>query len=440
MWEPLPFAELTVWEEYNEEGVITKSMNETIREQRDKLSQLPHKYVPFLTGLRNNIQRIITERLALPHHRVFRLHHERLIREIDERIEELKQLKDLREFEANIQPFIMAHAAVSCSSTISSAAAPPEQNHAAIVLERMKKLFKPPPGPESTNALQDDIVRTMLGRLWGSQTAPAPKMTTSLDVCVDCKIPMTKSVRDQRLICGKCGLSRIYLDTTEASRTYGDDVEFTVNTSHRYNHWQEFVTRSQAREVKAVPKVILTRVALHLRDHLQISLTHDITLSHVFTAVDSLGLKDFKKNIVQIHARLTGKWPKQLTAEQMFVAKGMFFEILNAFERLFPDEKWFRNKFCMAVICHTMGWEDMIESFSFSTIEPADLPAPPPPTTSLPLVPKQVSPFQNMLQHDTEESEYKMKKIFEYLGWNYRGPFVEAARDVAGGQVGDVTL
>lgn len=428
MWEPLAFAELTLWDEYNEDGVVHKTMNETIREQREKLHQLPQKYIPFLMGLRNNIQRMVKERLDKPHHKVFRIHHQRLIREIDERIEELREKKDLAEFESNIQPFIIAHAAMA--SEVADG-----KDGIDHQVERLKMIVaKGSVGGSSSSfsksspdELQSDIVRSMIGRLWGSQTSPGPKMTSRLDVCEMCNVPMTKSVREQRLICSQCGISRMYLDTTEASRTYGDDVEFTVNTSHRYNHWQEFVTRSQAREVKAVPRNILTRVALYLRNSLEIATSQDISLSHVFTAVNSLNLKDYKKNIVQIHARLTGKWPRQLTAEQMFVAKAMFFEILNAFERLFPDDKWFRNKFCMAVICHTMGWDDLIESFSFSTIESS----PPPPalhqqSTTTDAVPPKISPFQAMLMHDTEESEVRMRKIFDSLGWTYRGPFVNS--------------
>lgn len=465
MWEPLAFAELTLWDEYNEDGVVSKTMNDTIREQREKLHQLPQKYVPFLTGLRNNIQRIVNERMSKPYHKVFRVHHQRMIREIDERIEELKQKKDLTDFEVNIQPFIIAHAAMA--SEVAQQESEAGEDGLANHVERLKVLVAKGAGAPLKNSpgeLQTDVVRSMIGHLWGSQTSPGPKMTTRMDVCERCSVPMTKSVREQRLICSKCGVSRMYLDTTEASRTYGDDVEFTVNTSHRYNHWQEFVTRSQAREVKAVPKNILTRVALYLRDHMNVTRSQDITLSHVFTTVNSLNLKDYKKNIVQIHARLTGRWPKQLTAEQMFVAKAMFFEILNAFERLFPDEKWFRNKFCMAVICHTMGWDDLIESFSFSTVdaltsrsEPSASPvasasasppaaasasasaSPPaaasasasasPPASHAGQLPPKVSPFQAMLMHDTEESEIRMRKIFDSLGWAYRGPIVNQVHD-----------
>lgn len=242
----------------------------------------------------------------------------------------------------------------------------------------------------------------MLSRLWVQSHAGISTTNTKHDICSTCSIPLIKSTREQMLVCPSCGFSISYLDSTEAARTYGDEVEFTVTTSHRYNHWQEFVTRSQAREVKAVPRATLSRIALRLKEQ-GCTGPEDITLQHVVRVVHELSLKDFKRNIVQIHARLTGKWPKQLTAEQLFVAKGMFFEILNTFELLFPDEKWFRNKYCMSVICHTMGWMDMLEVFALSAIEHGEI-------------------QEDDALSFPQDHIQRMQVVFKHLGWVYRGP------------------
>ncbi len=388
----------------DDENPLT-NLNDLIRDQREKIVQLGPKYIPMLTGLRTNIARIIAERLQLPHHRVFRVHYERLVAEIDARIEELRSRKDLVHFEANIQPFVLAHAG--------EAVVPPTRESAnaaqeTLLMSRMKQAMGVAAAAANSSGARDvagadeRLVKSMLSRLWVQSHAGISATNTKHDICSKCSIPLIKSTREQMLVCPSCGFSISYLDSTEAARTYGDEVEFTVTTSHRYNHWQEFVTRSQAREVKAVPRATLSRIALRLKEQ-GCTRPEDITLQHVVRVVHELSLKDFKRNIVQIHARLTGKWPKQLTAEQLFVAKGMFFEVLNTFELLFPEEKWFRNKYCMSVICHTMGWTDMLEVFALSAIE------------------------QGEIQEDDalsfpQDHIQRMQAIFKHLGWVYRGP------------------
>jgi len=393
MWDPLPFAEMTNWDSDQ-----MSNLNEIIREQREKLRQLPLKYLPLLHGLRNNIDRMVRERLDKPHHRVFRVHWTKLSQTIGERIEELVVNKDLAAFEDNIQPFILAHAA---QSTVE-----PQPSREHVWLTKIKTLTPTTVDLVKTTKLQEDLVRSMLSRLWIRSHAGSNSRTQRQDICMTCEVPLTKSSKEQMLVCPSCGFSIAFLDSTEAARTYGDEVEFTVTTSHRYNHWQEFVTRSQAREVKAVPRNALAKIARHLK---------------------SLGLTVADVTpIIQIHARLTGKWPRQMTAEQMFVAKGMFFEILNAFEALFPEEKWFRNKYCTSVICCTMGWEDMIDVFivqdnvvgsAAGLREAAGTgllreAAAPDGTTANALKP-----------NEQAESEKRMRAIFQHLGWVYRGPF-----------------
>lgn len=395
MWEPLPFAEITCWDGGDSTERSPSNLNDVIREQREKLRQLPAKYLPVLHGLRSNIDRMILERLDKPHHRVFRVHWTRLRNEITQRIEELEANKDLVEFEDNIQPFVLAHAA-HMDTTGAQHSCPREKQETLLLLDRMKenKLME-------NSKLQEDLIKTMLSRLWIQSHGGTGNRTQRQDICVTCKVPLTKSSREQMLVCPSCGFSIAYLDSTEAARTYGDEVEFTVTTSHRYNHWQEFVTRSQAREIKAVPRSTLGKIAMHIKDH-GISRVEDVTMAAVLQAVTELGLKDYKKNIIQIYARLTGKWPKQMTAEQMFVARGMFFEILNAFETLFPEEKWFRNKYCTSVICHTMGWHDMLEVFD---INDALLGA-----------------AHTTTAKPEADCEKRMMAIFRHLGWVYRGP------------------
>jgi hypothetical protein len=464
-WEPLPFAEWTVWEDFNEDGVTHKSLNETIREQRDKLNKLGGKYIPFLLGLRNNIKRLISERLAAPHQRVFRVHYERLVREIETRIQELEARKDLAEFEGNIQPYILAHAAVI--STKDKVEPNPSDKLIRRVLSIIDHETVKGKGSSSTTTSTstpapsrqvrtEDLVRDMISRLWLPHQAPSRKTTDSHDLCHGCNIPMTKSIRDQMLICAKCGFSMHYLDSTEAARTYGDDVEFTVNASHRYNHWQEYVTRSQGKELKAVPRSVLLKIVSDLNKIEEITQSEQITMDHILRSTTRLGLREYKKNVVQIFCRLTGNWPVQLTTEQLYLCKGMFYEILNAFEILFgganagaagaagagagagagvaataesthaphalnstattvsllfrhkaPDSvpppmagpKWFRNKYLMRVICATLGFvwcppgEELLEAQESST--------------------------HNFHLAGDPHSILRMKAVYEHLGWHY---------------------
>lgn len=582
-WEPLPVAPWTQWQnvsatgEAEEEGVHAASasasassssrpasLNEMIHEERTKLKQLPGRYLPYLCGLRDNLRRLIQERLDQPHHRVFRAHHERLVREVEARIHELRTFRDLREFEANIQPYVLAHAALvdgearegeeeargrreeaslmmglnaargedgqvlgsreehrfthselsrhlsirggsapeartsamlvggapntttasvsaaaSSSSSASSFQLAPQQlaamspiqqrlyqrmlgmvafrdreaAAAAAVREAEGREAREAEAEEDEEKRQQqhqqqqgagggnggeapgttaDLVRHMFSRLWGEHHAPANASTTAQDVCVRCGRPMIKSIRDMMLVCSNCGSGMAYLDSTEATRTYGDDVEFILGSSSRYNHWQEFLTRAQAREITAVPLSVLSKVARALRSVFQVGSAAEVTLDKVVHVVRELNLREYKKNVCQICARLSGVWPVQLTAEQLFIAKGMFFEVLNAFEQLYPGEKkFFRQRYVTLVICTTMGWDDMVRTLEVmegGAPPPATVPgsgdaaavAPPPAWFARSNIPLS---FQRAARSEIEESELRMRAIFKHLGWIYRGPY-----------------
>jgi hypothetical protein len=449
----LPAARWTKWATLDENGIVTKSLNDTIREERTRLRDLPGRYLPLLRGLRDNIRHLIQDSLQAPHHRVFRIHHERLAREVQQRIEELEKNEDLEAFERNVQPFILAHAnmlaaearlaeeaqrrtASSLPSSVIEAMAPAQQRLYRRMLNLISESMRQPAEAsgsavdmEKSRAVvtSEDLVRHMFSRLWVSSHAPSAMHTSNHDMCERCRVPMTKSTREQLLVCAECGFSITYIDSTEAARTYGDDAEYYPNASTRFNHFQEFVTRVQAKELKPVPRAIMAKVAAALRDHEQVTCAGDITLDKVVRVVHSLGapLREYKKNVVQICAQLSGRWPVQLTAEQMFMARSIFFEILNAFEVLFPGDKkkWFRYKFIMRVICFTMGWEEMLRALDAiegagavddEGEEPPDHPAG---GEALGNAMMRTVPRMEM-----EEAELRMRAIFRQLGWHYRGP------------------
>jgi hypothetical protein len=456
-------------------------LNEVIRQQRERLKELPGRNLPMLCGLRDNIRRLIDEKLQAPHHRVMRIHHQRLVLEIQERIEELQRDVDLHEFERNIQPFVIAHAeamAAAAATEAASAATVPRSSSLALpkaVIDAMvpaqQRLYRrmmtmiergslggnrnsgagPVQAAEGTaesssagdrlgrrtprdlsstsSAPEPELVRHMFSRLWVSTHAPAAVHTLDQDLCQRCKIPMTRSTREQMLICSQCGFSMAYIDSTEAARTYGDDAEYNPNASHRFNHFQEFATRAQAREVKPVPRSVLAKVAWRLRDAEGVAGAEDITLDKVVRAVADFGtpLREYKKNVVQICAQLSGRWPVQLTTEQMFMARSIFFEILNTFELLFPSEKWFRNKFVMSVICHTMGWQEMLRTLD--AIEGVAAPqegleVTAPATSTASTASTAPAALRNVPRAEMEDAEMRMRAIFRHLGWQYRGPCV----------------
>ena len=567
------------------------SLNELIHEERSKLKQLPARYIPFLSALRDNIQRLVDERLGQPHHRVFRVHHQRLIREIDQRIDDLRSNRDLAEFEENIQPYILAHAALidgagegaaqgdasaaansfaplgvaptSLHTTLQGMGTTPETAHLqqhrfvhselavhhpaaaaaapmlapqqlATMTPVQQRLYQrvlglvslggagmraegsaPAPAaarshfpqslrpnyfgpihtergstttagtpfdperhlgaaaassfaaiggaPHSAAASVNDLARHMFSRLWGEHHTPSSSVTTAQDLCERCGSPMIKSIRDMMLVCSRCGSGMAYLDSTEATRTYGDDVEFILGSSSRYNHWQEFITRAQAREITAVPLSVLSKVARALRSVFQVGTAAEVTLDKVVAVVRELNLRDYKKNACQICARLSGVWPVQLTAEQLFIAKGMFFEILNAFEQLYPGEKkFFRQRYVTLVICVTMGWDDMVRTLEMMEGGPGNssssgaahaLRDEAAPAAAAPAIATGFAPagslasstngwssfaalagstfsrsnvpvsFQRAARSEIEESELRMRAIFRHLGWVYRGPY-----------------
>lgn len=512
----MPLAPWTLWQ-HDLVSDAPRNLNDTIREERRKLEGLPTKYLPFLTSLRDNIRRLTEERLALPHHRVWRVHHERLVAEIEERIRELENRTDLAEFEQNIQPFVIAHAS-ALGDTAEGAAAEGAQGASATQgVNGLTTSLSPIPAPTSSSsevarvpelpssvidamstvqqklyrrvmemvrrqaardggsgggeggagaasspeAAAENLVRQLYTRLWVSSHAPATSASSIHDMCQRCAIPLTKSAREQMLVCSRCGFSIAYLDATENSRTYGEDVEYGPSASHRGNHFQEFVTRAQAREVTPVPRGILTKVAVGLRDMEKITRSEDVDLNAVVKVVNALNLRDYKRHVVQITARLSGKWPVQLTADQMFMAKAIFYDILNAFEMLFPQEKLCRNKYVLAVICFTMGWEGMLrtldaiecsgavdydeegagvttatslsggttstttigqqrsESTAAGTAPSLSVPA----TTVTAASPPGYAILHNIPRAEIEQSESRMRAIFKYLGWVFRGPF-----------------
>ena len=69
---------------------------------------------------------------------------------------------------------------------------------------------------------------------------------------------------ESRHVCTVCGEVIFFLDTTQASMGFNDDIEITSFQYKKLNHFKDLLARIQAKEPSVIPKFIIYTIIKRL--------------------------------------------------------------------------------------------------------------------------------------------------------------------------------
>ena len=182
--------------------------------------------------------------------------------------------------------------------------------------------------------------------------------------CKRCSSEMVVLLNESRLGCMHCGLTSVYLQSTSSRIAFGEEVEFSVFSYKRHNHFLDWLAAFQAKESTVVGEDILGRVmdVLYKR-RLR---PQDITCDAVKEALRELKLSKYYDNTPQITARITGVLPPRMTPFQEQQVKLMFQAIQEPFRQHCPPVRrnFLSYSYVLYKFCELMGWDVFLKCFT----------------------------------------------------------------------------
>lgn len=184
------------------------------------------------------------------------------------------------------------------------------------------------------------------------------------NLCTHCNTKLLVLANESSLGCPTCGRKTQYMQSTSAQISYGDEVEFSVFSYKRANHFCDWLLSFQAKETTVVHKDIINSVMDQL--YLQGIEPKDVTRAVIKNILRDLRLDRYYNNTSQICTRITGKLPPRMIPYQEKQAKLMFQAIQEPFEKYRPANR--RNFLSYAYVlykfCQLMGWDQFLSCFT----------------------------------------------------------------------------
>ena len=183
-------------------------------------------------------------------------------------------------------------------------------------------------------------------------------------VCSRCNNGMVVLVHESRLGCTTCGLTSEYLQATSSRIAYGEEVEFSVFSYKRHNHFLDWLAAFQAKESTIIREDVIVKVMAVLYQR-GVAL-EEITCSIVKDVLRELKLSKCYDNTSQITARITGKLPPRMTPFQEQQVKLMFQAIQEPFRQHCPAGRrnFLSYSYVLYKFCEIMGWDVFLQCFT----------------------------------------------------------------------------
>jgi hypothetical protein len=239
------------------------------------------------------------------------------------------------------------------------AAAPPPSAPSALPNDRDTALQH---GLQRQRAL---IVREYLTEFEGHS---APMHLVHQDLCRACDEPLLLSVNGSLMVCPRCGCGYPYIDTTTASMSYGEEVEFSSFTYKKVHHFDDWLKRIQNKGTKRAEPWVLDIVMKWHYDKGYTSATQ-IRRDTVRHALKENGLRRYYEYDMQIYCRITNQSPPYMTPEQEEICRLMFASIQAPYVKwkavIDPKRRNFLSySLCLYLFCMLLGWHEFLPYFS----------------------------------------------------------------------------
>ena len=175
-----------------------------------------------------------------------------------------------------------------------------------------------------------------------ARARPARALARDRDpsMCADCDIGMVVNTRESRLVCPKCGRTR--LDTDSMCLTYNQEVEQTTKVTtfayKRMNHFTEWLNTVQGKEKTEIPATVIDAVRAEFKKERAMKRS-DVTPEKVHAFLKKLRLNKYYDNKYAICHAVSGVPPPRLPQHLEDTLRQMFNDIQKPFETAKPASR-----------------------------------------------------------------------------------------------------
>lgn len=184
-------------------------------------------------------------------------------------------------------------------------------------------------------------------------------------------------------VCEYCGSSNVYYCSnsgddicTDCARAivsmqpnidYKDekDMDKTIVYSYkRENHFNEWITQFQAKEITNIPQKLMDDVRTELKKN-KLTKPSDITHKRIHGFLKKLGYSKYYEHVPYITTLLNGTRPPIMTQELEAKLRTMFHAIQAPFDKFCPDERtnFLSYSYILYKFCELLGEDDYLQFF-----------------------------------------------------------------------------
>lgn len=158
---------------------------------------------------------------------------------------------------------------------------------------------------------------------------------TTTDACRECGC--VRYVSEPGFVtCTECGVQRPHQDLTRGALNFNDPREEAHTYPYRRsNHFQEWLTQSQAKQSTVIPDEVMD--AIHAEMRKRRLAPGAVDAQKLKSITKELRLNKYYEHIPYLLYKITGKAPFQISAHDEERMKHMFAQIQAPFERVLPS-------------------------------------------------------------------------------------------------------
>ena len=192
-----------------------------------------------------------------------------------------------------------------------------------------------------------------------------PKLSVrSRDECPFCSTSLLLNCVKSMLVCGDCGYTLPYLDSTTQSMSYNEEYDFSTFSYKRQSHFEEILKMVQGKETYVVPDESIRAVMAEL--HAQRVKREDITQLRVRAILRKLKLRKAYDHVNQVTTRITGVRGPRISTDMEEKTRQMFSRMLPAFEKYCPKNRknFLSYNYVLFRCFHILGLKHMLSGFT----------------------------------------------------------------------------
>jgi hypothetical protein len=188
-----------------------------------------------------------------------------------------------------------------------------------------------------------------------------------IDVTCECGASFVYVARESMMVCRTCGLTRDYMEMSDANMSYEQEVNQDVVNYFAYkrlNHFIEWLNSLQAKENTEIPEAVVAAVKAEFKKA-RATTRADITTKRVREFLKKLKLNKYYEHTHHIVDILNGVPPPKLTDELESTLKRMFAQIQDPFDKHCPPTRrnFLSYSYVLFKFCELLGHDELLPYF-----------------------------------------------------------------------------